>query len=69
MNIDKVWLKDATERVAWTAAQAAVGVAIVELTGLNTSWAILAIPLLTSLKTILAKKVGSDSAAIGGPQG
>jgi hypothetical protein len=72
-EVNKKWLRDAGERIFWTAAQTVVGVAIIELTNISSDksiwWAALIIPALTTAKTALAKKIGSDSAAIGGPQG
>lgn len=66
--MNKFW-KDWTERVLWTAAQAVVGVGIVEVTSLssdsNVWWAALLIPALSALKGLVAKKVGDpDTAAL-----
>jgi hypothetical protein len=63
--MDKVWLRDAAERIFWTAAQVIVGAVIIELSHIDATWALIIIPALTALKTAVAKKVGNnDSAAL-----
>jgi hypothetical protein len=67
--MDKVWLKDASERVLWTAAEVGIGAVIVEVTPLEGQWIVPLVVVLTAIKTAIANKIGSSSAAIGGPQG
>lgn len=58
------YLKDWLERVAWTAAQAAVGVVVVEVNDLDQWWVFPIAAALAGLKGFIAKKVGnSDSAS------
>lgn len=60
---NKKWLKDAAERILWTAAQVITGAIIIEVSNVDATWAILIIPGLTVLKTALAKKVGDPTSA------
>jgi hypothetical protein len=64
---NKKWLKDAAERVAWTAAEAGLGVVIVEVSDLKYAWVAPIVVGLTMLKTLIAKRVGDpEDAKIGG---
>lgn len=66
--MDKVWLKDAAERIFWTAAQVIVGAVIIELSNIDATWALIIIPTLTALKTIVAKKAGDPTSAALAPR-
>jgi hypothetical protein len=56
--------KDAAERVAWTAAQAAVGVVSAEALGIPVEYAALFAAGLSLVKVFIAKHVGKDDAAL-----
>lgn len=59
--------KDWLERVGWTLAQVILGVLIVETADLPYWWVVPLTSVLSMLKGLAARKVGSpDSAAIGG---
>ena len=61
-----IWLRDAAERVAWTAAEVTAGAVLVEGSGLDEWWVAPVAAGLAALKTWLARKVGNPtSAAIG----
>lgn len=56
-------LADSLERVAWTAAQAAVGVLTVEQFDLPPAWIPVVAVVLAAVKTLVAGKVGNPSTA------
>lgn len=57
------WLRDAGERVGFTALEAGVAVAIVEVTPLQTWWAAPLTVALAGLKAWAAKHVGDRGSA------
>lgn len=57
------YFKDWLERVAWTAAQAAVGVLIVETQDLDQWWVFPIAAGLAGLKGFIAKKIGNPDSA------
>lgn len=62
----RVWLVDAVERVLWTAAQAVVATLIVVIADLDPLYVAVLTPILTAVKTAVARKLGDPStAAIG----
>jgi hypothetical protein len=56
-------LADSLERVAWTAAEAAVGVLTVEQFDLPQAWVPVIAVVLAALKAFVAGKVGNTSTA------
>lgn len=57
------WRRDALERTAWTALQAALATVTVEGLGLPT-WAVAPVAaLLAALKTVVARRVGDPGTA------
>lgn len=67
LNLSGKWLKDAGERILWTAISAGAATAITYMGDIHTSWAPVLTIALTTLKTFAAHFVGnSDTAAMSG---
>lgn len=63
-GVSGAWLRDAGERVGFTAVEAGVALAIVEVASLQTWWAAPLTVALAGVKAFAARRVGSaDSAA------
>lgn len=63
------FVKDALERILWTALQAAVATAAAIVAELDYVWVPVLTVALTTVKTWVAGKVsGGESAGLGGPQ-
>lgn len=60
--MSKFW-KDALERIAWTAAAAAVSAAGVYVTELPEVWVPIATVAFTTVKTLIAKQIGDPNTA------
>jgi len=59
----KRWLKDVSERVFWTAAEAGIALATTEVANLGSSWAIPIAAGLALVKGYVAKHVGNRETA------
>jgi hypothetical protein len=61
MRAQRVW--DAVERVVWTVIQGGVAEGIVLASGVSQAWTVPIMALLAMVKTTLASKFGTTSAA------
>lgn len=57
------WVRDVAERVAWTAAQGALGVVTVEAFDLPVAWVPVVAALLAYAKGVVARRVGDPNSA------
>lgn len=57
------YVKDAAERIIWTAVQASVAVAAVYVAGLPEVWIAPAAAVVAAIKTIAAQRIGDKSSA------
>lgn len=62
-GVSNAWLRDAGERVAWTAVEAGAGVAIVLVTPLQTWWAAPIAVAFAGVKSLAARRIGSEDSA------
>lgn len=61
--LSKKFMIDAAERIGWTAASAAVSAAAVYTSKLPSEWIPIGTVLLTTLKTLIASRIGDKSSA------
>ena len=61
--MDRVWVRDAAERIIWTAVQAGLGVALVLIADLDLAWTPVVATVLAAVKAAVARRVGDSHSA------